>query len=29
MKKLMITAAAALCATLAVNAEGVESGIVG
>ena len=29
MKKLMITAAAALCATLAVNADGVESGIVG
>ena len=29
MKKLMITAAAVLCATLAVNAEGVESGIVG
>ena len=25
----MITAAAALCATLAVNADGVESGIVG
>ena len=29
MKKLMITAAAALCATAAAYAEGVESGIVG
>ena len=29
MKKLMITAAAALCATAAAYADGVESGIVG